>query len=1646
MNKWLCSIMGGALAALSCMGPPAAQAQTSVAAGAGSYASSISPGAPGDDGYYGPSVTNMLNYYNSSLYIAPSLKSRAIPTNQWWTDLLFSTRNQGGGTWIQQPLTSSLWVFPQIVAPTAAGMWIFAPAGYESRPITAPVSYANAGPYLQVDGITNGHTFSATNPVVTAYGDWTVTYSENDTTSNGSISTTLARGVPYVWVQYTNTNPEIAMNGAPTDAAGNPISLTSGSFTATSLSMTSGGKTFGIFAPPNTTFTVSGNYIIPQLGASGYVVYGMLPNSGSLTEFAQYAYARPTGSQMTYTYNRAAGQIQTTWNLTTSPLSGTNTQTLQGWLPHHYHATTNNLSFKSYSYMTPRGTMMMTSGSTWNITWPFRGIAPVLPAPSDTSAATNPYLLSRMQNYISSYVSGGNHPVFVADTYNEGKELGLAAQALTMADQLGMTSQKSTLLSNTESLLSNWFTYTPGKSSEYFGRLGSYGALVGVPMSFGTGAFNDNHYHYGYFTIAAALAGMADPAWIANYGPMATQVAKEFGNWDRNDTSFPYMRVLDIWEGHSWASGYSAQFGQNQESSSEAMNAWVGLFMLGNATSNSAMTDAGAMAYAMESSAVNEYWQDWKHTNFPQGYGLFGVGIVAAGQIQYQNNFTNEPFWNYAIQWLPVNHWNNYLSRDTNYAQANLNAIFPERALMAQYAVAGYGLPDANNSWAVFTNMPGDYALGFQELFDPLSVCGEFDSYFNAGQSIATVTNPPAANSGFPGSVYYIAHAQRALGIQDLNFYTSIPTSQVYYNASTGVRTAVIYNPLSTLQTATVYYNGTSVTTVTVPAGKLVSQVITGGTTLSIPNAPTGITATAGTGQITVTWGAVSGATSYAVYRNSSSASQSHWFTGLTTTSFTDTGLVADGHGYIYTVYAVNAAGLSPASTPTASIRLYGAGVQTTTDYLYDLTMPTSQSIGWSTDGGNMGSFNNDGGRASRAYQRDDTEYLVYSFPNLTNFAATVWSLNGPITAVTFYTSTNNGVSFQPLTVNYGTKTANSSGWGYYTITPAGSLPANTTDLKVQVAAGSGNNWDPQIGQISFTYGGTVNTAPPAPTGLTATAGNAQVALAWNASSGATSYNIYRGTTAGGESATAIATGVTTTSFTDTGLTNGTQYFYKVAAVNSVGTSGQSNEASATPIAPTSTTITDPLTDWSVINSKSANWALDGSNTTYFNGDTSRATRTVDDTEYLIYKFTGITTFSAKVYIYQGPASTAKFYTSVDNGSTYQLTSVTTGTETASAAGWGYYTITPAGSLPANVTNLKVEFNAGTGNAWDPQLSQISITYGGATGTAPAAPTGLTATGGNAQVALSWAASSGATSYNIYRGTTAGGESTTAVATGITGTSYTNTGLTNGTAYFYKVAAVNASGTSGLSNEASATPAATVTIPSAPTSLTATAGNAQVSLSWTASSGATSYNVYRGTTAGGESATAIATGITTTSFTNTGLTNGIQYFYKVAAVNSAGTSGLSNEASATPAGSSPGSLVDDLNDWTKVTTKTANWGFDTTTATNFNGDTSRAVRTVDDAENITYAVPNTTGFSIVVYTKAATISQVNILASTNNGSTYAATAVTVGTRTLTANGWGYYTLTNPATLSGVTNLQIQLLPGSGSAADPELGKVTITHN
>jgi kumamolisin len=166
--------------------------------------------------------------------------------------------------------------------------------------------------------------------------------------------------------------------------------------------------------------------------------------------------------------------------------------------------------------------------------------------------------------------------------------------------------------------------------------------------------------------------------------------------------------------------------------------------------------------------------------------------------------------------------------------------------------------------------------------------------------------------------------------------------------------------------------------------------------------------------------------------------------------------------------------------------------------------------------------------------------------------------------------------------------------------------------------------------------------------------------------------------------------------------------------------------------------------------------------------------------------------------------------------------------------------------------------------------------------TAPLAPTNLNATAGIGTVTLNWTASSGATTYRVYEGTTAGGESTTAVKEGVVGTTSVFTTAAPGKAYYYKVAALKKTVLSPLSNEATAA----ATAPAAPAGLTAVAGSSAgtITLTWNASTGAKTYQIFKGTTSGGETSGASASGVTATQYTFSGLTSAKAYYFKVAGV------------------------------------------------------------------------------------------------------------------------------------------------------------------
>ena len=453
-----------------------------------------------------------------------------------------------------------------------------------------------------------------------------------------------------------------------------------------------------------------------------------------------------------------------------------------------------------------------------------------------------------------------------------------------------------------------------------------------------------------------------------------------------------------------------------------------------------------------------------------------------------------------------------------------------------------------------------------------------------------------------------------------------------------------------------------------------------------------------------------------------------------------------------------------------------------------------------------------------------------------------------------------------------------------------------------------------------FVNGAPFNAPPSAPTGLAATGGNHVVTLSWQASVGTVpiTYNVFRGPAAGAEGGTPIATGVTGTSFSDTGVTNGTTYFYVVNAVNSLGTSGGSNEVSATPAAPTPPSVPTGLSAMGGVSQVSLSWSASTGTApiTYsvFRGTTAGG-------EGATAVATGLTGASFKD---SGLATGTTYY--------YKVSATNAAATTALSGEASAITLTAVLQINAGggaVAPFVADAGFSTGNEFS---SSATIDTSGVASPAPQAVyqdvrwapsftytvTGLTA-GSSYLVRLHFCelsyTAAGQRVFNVaINGTnvlsnfdiiaTAGAQNKAAIKE-ITSTADSSGRITvafsQGSADNPEIAALEIYGTGSNGPPA---------IPPTPTGLAATAASTQVSLSWNASTRATSYSVYRGTTSNGEGTSALASGITGTSFTDTGLANGTTYFYKVAAVNSAGTSAQSTEVSATPTGSTGTGLPD----------------------------------------------------------------------------------------------------------------------------------------
>jgi len=452
--------------------------------------------------------------------------------------------------------------------------------------------------------------------------------------------------------------------------------------------------------------------------------------------------------------------------------------------------------------------------------------------------------------------------------------------------------------------------------------------------------------------------------------------------------------------------------------------------------------------------------------------------------------------------------------------------------------------------------------------------------------------------------------------------------------------------------------------------------------------------------------------------------------------------------------------------------------------------------------------------------------------------------------------------------------------------------------------------------KLENVNGVTIPQPPAAPKVITS---NGSIALQWTAVESATAYEIWMSTVNDSSSASKYGTDVTASlSTTISGLNNGTVYYIWLKAKNIIGTSGFSPVASGIPSAST-VKPPDPQTAPSIIAGNrqlTVNWQAVADASVYeiwagTTNNTQNATKQGEDISGLSTVITGLnngTTYYVWIKAKNNigvsgfspsavgkPLGTPEAPT-LSSGSGQLLVTWTavTGAEQYEV----YYGIDSPTMLTATTTGTTATITGLTnGTAYYVRLRAKNASgvsdYGPSASGVPIGSTGVvTVSSGDGQLLLSWAAVAGADQYEVYYSTTNSipANPTQTVST----TTATISGLINGTTYYVWVKGKNANGVGSTSTVVSGVPMTT------PGSLTVSAGNQQVTVSWAAVPEASSYEVYYSTTTT-IPATASFT-VTGTNKTITYLTNGTTYNFWVKLVNAKGTSGASPMASGTPLG------------------------------------------------------------------------------------------------------------------------------------------------
>ena len=745
-----------------------------------------------------------------------------VPTNDWASSVVFDKYSE------------SLYAHPLAYRAASNGMQMASPA------VTSGTSYVDGEPTVEslledntVELVIGGNNFSAKDAKVDKTTDWTYDILMENNASTSSIMATIGKGTPYAYYNFKNVEPTISLGAGGTDLAIYKNS-TSSNILGVSLKNKKDGKThyYLISAPSGTTWVNAGGKLTAKMPAGkNYMSVAILPDGSdnAFELYKKYAFNFITDTKVEWKYLSNSSKVVTKYNVSTKNMeTGANGgDTIIALYPHQWRYT--NSKFTGYTYETIRGTMKTVVGTNYSTTMQYNGILSSLPVTKDEETVGK---IKDQLGYLYSYRKSKDNPKWICflegqyggyDTYWVGKNLNTLSDAIWLADQFkdnDMKTMTNDMVEGVEDYLEFWFdpyrAYINGQyKDDYFYYDEQYGTLIGYPTSYDSDKqLNDHHFHYGYWIKAAAAVAMKDPQWAKEWGGMVYEMIGDIANANRDgssynrnsETKYPFLRNFDIYEGHSWASGVAnyefdengemvdkkggLSGGNNQESSSESVNAWSSLILWGEAVGDERIRDLGIYMYTTEIAAIEDYYYDVHDEIFTKeykdsnNYNIQTVTRLFGGRYDHTAWWTENPIEVTTITMLPISGATLYMGKYKDKVKAVVDSI-----------------GENSKQWSNFVNNKEQICTNYGKkdmLTDPKTnqdVVAEYYAYYDPDAALAKVD---LSDSGKVENGESRAHtlayitSLKEYGNQNFDITGSTPFSVVL--EKNGVKTYVVEN------------------------------------------------------------------------------------------------------------------------------------------------------------------------------------------------------------------------------------------------------------------------------------------------------------------------------------------------------------------------------------------------------------------------------------------------------------------------------------------------------------------------------------------------------------------------------------------------------------------------------------------------------------------------------------------------------------------------------------------------------------------------------------------------------------------------------------------------------------------------------------